>query len=63
MKGFGHATWQQGVRMAESTGAARTVLIHHRWERTDGELEALDRTVRSRSSKVCFGRDGMKILL
>ena len=63
VKGFGHATWQQGVRMAESTGAARTVLIHHRWERTDGELEALDRTVRSRSSKVCFGRDGMKILL
>lgn len=63
VKGFGHATWQQGVKMARSTGAARTVLTHHRWERTDGELKELDRMVRSRTPKVCFGRDGMEIAL
>lgn len=63
VKGFGHATWQQGVAMAKRTKAARTVLAHHRRERTDRELNALDQAVRSQGLQVCFGKEGMEIIL
>lgn len=63
VKGFGHATWQQGAAMARHTGAVRTVFAHHRRERTDKELEALNQIVLGQEPKMCFGKEGMEILL
>lgn len=63
VKGFGHATWQQGVAMAKRTEAGKTVFAHHRRERTDLELEALDEMVRRQGRNICFGKEGMEILL
>ena len=39
--GFGHSTWQEGVKLAERAGARRLALFHHAPERSDDELDAL----------------------
>lgn len=41
-RGWGHSTWQEGVRLANAAGAGRLVLFHHAPSRTDAELEAIE---------------------
>ena len=43
MSGFGHSTWEEGVRLCEAAGVKRLVIFHHRPGRDDancGEIEA-----------------------
>jgi phosphoribosyl 1,2-cyclic phosphodiesterase len=39
--GWGHSTWQEGVRLAEAAGARRLVLFHHDPWRTDEQVDAI----------------------
>ncbi|HVZ09172.1 MBL fold metallo-hydrolase [Rhodopila sp.] len=39
--GWGHSTWQEGVRLAYAAGARRLVLFHHDPWRTDDALDKL----------------------
>jgi phosphoribosyl 1,2-cyclic phosphodiesterase len=39
--GFGHSTWQEGVKLAVEANTKRLALFHHAPERTDDELDAL----------------------
>ncbi len=39
--GFGHSTWQEGVRVAEVAGAGRLVLFHHSSARRDRDLDVI----------------------
>jgi phosphoribosyl 1,2-cyclic phosphodiesterase len=38
-QGFGHSTWQEGVRLADAAGANTLVIFHHEPARTDDELD------------------------
>lgn len=61
--GFGHSTWQQGVRLCEAAKVRRLVLFHHDVWRTDDWLEALDEEVRGVFGGAEVGRTGLKISL
>jgi phosphoribosyl 1,2-cyclic phosphodiesterase len=37
--GWGHSTWQEGVRLADAAGARRLVVFHHDPEHDDGFLD------------------------
>ena len=39
--GWGHSTWQEGVRIADAAGVGRLVLFHHDAGRTDAEMDAI----------------------
>jgi phosphoribosyl 1,2-cyclic phosphodiesterase len=39
--GWGHSTWQEGVRLADAAGADRLVLFHHDPWRTDEQIDAI----------------------
>jgi ribonuclease Z len=39
--GFGHSTWQEGVKLAKLAKAKRLALFHHAPERTDEELDEM----------------------
>ncbi|MFT4182824.1 MAG: MBL fold metallo-hydrolase [Rhizobium sp.] len=41
--GFGHSTWQEGVRLAKKAGAKRLALFHHAQWRTDKDLDEMQR--------------------
>ncbi len=42
-RGFGHSTWEQGVKLCKAAGAKRLALFHHDPVRTDAELAAMER--------------------
>jgi len=39
--GWGHSTWNEGVRLCEAAGAGRLVTFHHDPDRTDAELDQI----------------------
>jgi phosphoribosyl 1,2-cyclic phosphodiesterase len=39
--GFGHSTWQEGVKLARQAKVKRLALFHHAPARTDAELDAM----------------------
>lgn len=40
-RGFGHSTWEQGVRLCKAAGVEKLVLFHHRPGRDDAGLRAI----------------------
>lgn len=40
-QGWGHSTWQEGVRVADAAGVGRLVLFHHSSGRRDSDLDII----------------------
>jgi len=58
-RGFGHSTWEQGVRIAEECKVKQLCISHHDWDKTDCALLQLEKVAREMSSKCIFAREGM----
>jgi phosphoribosyl 1,2-cyclic phosphodiesterase len=58
-KGWGHSTWQEGVRLMEAAGAKTLVLFHHAPRRTDDDLDALAEVVDRARPGTLIAREGM----
>ncbi len=62
-KGWGHSTWQQGVRICEQAGVNRLVCFHHDPGRDDTALDQLaEELARTRPGSV-VAREGMTLFL
>lgn len=60
-KGFGHSTWQQGVKLCKAAGAQGLAIFHHDPWRTDTELSAIERQARQAFAGAFAARDGQII--
>lgn len=60
-KGFGHSSWQQGVRLAEAAGAKRLVLFHHSHIRDDDELARIEAEAQAAFPGAVLGRTGLTL--
>jgi phosphoribosyl 1,2-cyclic phosphodiesterase len=60
-RGYGHSTWQHGVRLARAAGARRVGMIHHAPWRTDDELDAIDRAARAEFAGAFVAADGQAV--
>ena len=58
-RGFGHSTWEQGVKLCEAAGAKRLALFHHDPSRTDSQMEAIEQAARERFAGAFAARDGL----
>lgn len=58
-KGWGHSTIRMACATAEKAGVKRLAVIHHDPERTDAELEALEKEAKKYFADSFFARDGM----
>ncbi len=56
-RGFGHSTWQQGVRLAQVASAKQVGLIHHTQWRTDADLTKIERLAKTEFAGAFCGRD------
>jgi phosphoribosyl 1,2-cyclic phosphodiesterase len=56
-KGFGHSTWQEGVRLAQASGAKSVGFIHHAKGRTDTQLTAIERRAKRQFPGAFCGRE------
>jgi phosphoribosyl 1,2-cyclic phosphodiesterase len=60
-KGWGHSTWQEGVRVAREAGAARLFLFHHDPLHDDRRMAAIQRAAAKAFSGATVAREGMSV--
>jgi ribonuclease BN (tRNA processing enzyme) len=61
--GWGHSTWEQGVRVAEAARVGQLVLFHHDPQRTDREVEALEMQADILRPGTVAAREGLELAL
>jgi phosphoribosyl 1,2-cyclic phosphodiesterase len=59
--GWGHSTWQEGVRLADAAGVGRLVLFHHEPGRDDAALDRIAAAADARRPGTLVAREGMVI--
>ena len=57
--GWGHSTWQEGVRLCTQAGVKRLVVFHHDPEHDDDMLDAVARDVEAALPGSLVAREGM----
>jgi phosphoribosyl 1,2-cyclic phosphodiesterase len=61
--GWGHSTWQEGVRLCRAAGAKRLAVFHHDPEHDDEMLDGIAREVESELPGSVVAKDGLLIKL
>lgn len=61
--GFGHSTWEEGLRLREAAGAKAMLAMHHMPFRTDAEVDIIEADIRSVHALSGVAREGRTILL
>ena len=61
--GYGHSTWQRGVRLCRAAGVARLALFHHAPERTDKALAELEQRATAEFPGAFAARSGKTLWL
>jgi phosphoribosyl 1,2-cyclic phosphodiesterase len=59
--GWGHSTWQEGLKLAERAGVRVPVIFHHHPDRTDDQLDRYAEEAERRYPGALFARQGMEI--
>jgi ribonuclease BN (tRNA processing enzyme) len=59
---LGHSAAEYAIGLAAEAGAQRVVLLHHRPDRTDDELDKLAAALPDSKVQVALGADGMELL-
>ncbi|MDQ0995629.1 phosphoribosyl 1,2-cyclic phosphodiesterase [Phyllobacterium ifriqiyense] len=55
--GYGHSTWQHGVKLAEAAKIGKLALFHHAPSRTDDEIDEFERLAKLRFEQTFAARD------
>ncbi len=59
--GYGHSTWEEGVRLCEAAGVKRLVMFHHRLGRTDDDLARIEADAQARFPGAVVARTGLEL--
>lgn len=57
-EGWGHSTWQMGVKLAKETNVKRLIITHHDTRRTDARLREFENKAREEFPKTDFAHYG-----
>lgn len=60
-RGFGHSTWEQGVKLCAAAGTKRLAMFHHDPVRSDIELEAMESDAAKAFPGAFAARDGLEL--
>ena len=61
--GWGHSTWQEGLKLAERASVRVPVIFHHHPDRTDKQLDEYAKMAERRFPGALFARQGLDISL
>lgn len=61
--GWGHSTWQEGIRLCRAAGVKRLAIFHHDPDHTDDFMDRVDDDARHTWDKAFVAREGMVIPL
>jgi phosphoribosyl 1,2-cyclic phosphodiesterase len=58
-RGWGHSTWQEGVRVAEAADVGKLVVFHHDPSHEDDVMDEISRSVEAARPGTVVAREGM----
>jgi phosphoribosyl 1,2-cyclic phosphodiesterase len=61
--GWGHSTWQEGIRLARMAGVRRLAIFHHDPEHDDAFMEHVEELARREWEGALVARDNMELTL
>jgi len=61
--GWGHSTWQEGLRLVRRAGARRLVVFHHDPDHDDEAMAAIERELGAGSDGHLVAREGLRLEL
>jgi phosphoribosyl 1,2-cyclic phosphodiesterase len=61
--GWGHSTWQEGLRLVRRAGARRLVVFHHDPDHDDDTMAGIERQLAAESDDGIVAREGMQLEL
>ena len=61
--GWGHSTWQEGIRIAETAGAKRLAIFHHDPDHDDTFLDGVKAQAAARHSGAIVAAEGLELSL
>jgi phosphoribosyl 1,2-cyclic phosphodiesterase len=61
--GFGHSTWQEGLRFCSAAGVGRVALFHHHPEASDRALSAISRQAARKFPGALVAREGQTLVV
>jgi phosphoribosyl 1,2-cyclic phosphodiesterase len=61
-RGYGHSTWEEGVKLCEAAGARALALFHHDPRRTDEQLRAIESQAKEAFAGAFAARDGQELV-
>ena len=61
--GWGHSTWQEGVRLCRQAGVKQLAIFHHDPDHADSDMEQIERDARTMWNGAIVSRDNMAIIL
>jgi phosphoribosyl 1,2-cyclic phosphodiesterase len=61
--GYGHSTWEEGLRLRDKAGAGAFLALHHMPFRTDDELDAIEVAIKKWHAPSGVAREGQTIKL
>jgi len=61
--GWGHSTWREAVRLAETTGVKQVALFHHDPSHDDAQMDAIEAAAREARPRTFVAREGAIIAL
>jgi phosphoribosyl 1,2-cyclic phosphodiesterase len=62
-RGWGHSTWQDGIRFANEAGARTLCLFHHDPSHDDGMMERIERQAAAARPGTIAAKEGLAIVL
>lgn len=61
--GWGHSTWQEGIRLYRAANVERLAIFHHDPDHVDSFMEDLENEARRQWPGVFVARDKMEVIL
>ena len=61
-RGYGHSTWEEGVRLCEAAGVKRLVVFHHRPGRDDEGLRRIEVDAKARFPGAIVAKTGLELI-
>jgi phosphoribosyl 1,2-cyclic phosphodiesterase len=62
-RGWGHSTWQEGIRLCEAAGAKRLAIFHHDPSHDDAAMDAIAEAADNRRAGTLVAREGLTLVL
>lgn len=62
-QGWGHSTWQEGIRLCEAANAKQLVIFHHDPAHTDIKMDAIAQAAQQRRNGTIVAQEGMRLSL